>query len=106
MPFWRPLVHGNRADKPERTKEKKKMISTRAPQQDYLIRQTSKFIFLDAEEHFFLFVMQSLLLFFCEIISQLVLAIRHGQDKCQRREVWTVTADILTCYNKRRASAV
>lgn len=50
--------------------------------------------------------MQSFLLFFCEIISQLVLAIRHRYDKCQRREVWTVTADILTCYNKRRASAV
>lgn len=75
MPFWRPLVHGNRADKPER---KKKMISTRAPQRDYWIRETSKFIFLDAKKCLFAFVMQSLLLFSCEIISQSVLAIRRG----------------------------
>lgn len=60
------------------TGKEKKMISTRAPQRDYWIRETSKFIFLDAKKCLFAFVMQSLLLFSCEIISQSVLAIRRG----------------------------
>lgn len=103
VPFWRPPVHGNRADKPERTKKNDFNMSAAARLLDSPDKQI---YFLGCGGIFFFVVMQSLLLFFCEIISQLVLAIRHGQDKCQRREVWTVTADILTCYNKRRASAL
>lgn len=36
-------------------KKKKKTISTRAPQRDYWIRKTSKFIFSDAKKYLFVF---------------------------------------------------
>lgn len=72
MPFWRPFLHGNRAEKLDR---KKKMILTRAAHQDYWIRKTSKFIFSDAEKDlfylfiYFCFVMQSLLFFVRSSVS-------------------------------------
>lgn len=100
VPFWRPFLHSNNADKLER---KKIIILTRVLQHDYWICKTRKFISSDVKREFYAWWCNN---YFCKIISKSFRAIRRHWEKCQRCEVWTVTADILTNYNKRRASAV
>lgn len=73
---------------------------TGTPQRDDWIRKTSKFMFMDVEKHFFFICDAIIIIIFGEAISQTLFAVRRGADKCQRCEVRTVTADILTCYNK------